>query len=199
MASTKISALSAAATLDGTEQVPVVQSGATVRTTVALLNAQSGAITQATSAPGSPASGDLWLDTDAAAQASAIPAWATYSPTNTNITVGNGTQTAFWVQSGSIAYVRYSLVWGSGTSFGGVIQIGLPTAAKASTLQVGAAYLLDSGTQHYPAIALIGEASASTMNIHHPTSSGSGDITASNPFVWTTGDKLIVTATYEVA
>lgn len=42
MANTKISALSAAATLDGTEQVPVVQSGATVRTTVSLLNAQSG-------------------------------------------------------------------------------------------------------------------------------------------------------------
>jgi hypothetical protein len=42
MANTKISELAAAATLDGTEQVPVVQSGTTKRTTVALLNAQSG-------------------------------------------------------------------------------------------------------------------------------------------------------------
>lgn len=42
MADTKISALSAASTLDGTEIVPVVQGGTTKRSTVALINAQSG-------------------------------------------------------------------------------------------------------------------------------------------------------------
>lgn len=48
MAPKKISELSAAATLTGAEQVPVVQSGATVRTTAALLNAIPRAISTIT-------------------------------------------------------------------------------------------------------------------------------------------------------
>lgn len=45
MAGVKISALTGAATLDGTEQIPVVQSGSTVRTTVAGISGQKTRVT----------------------------------------------------------------------------------------------------------------------------------------------------------
>lgn len=59
MADTKISALAAGTTPDGTEKIPGVQGGATVSFTAKQLGAASG-----TSFPGSPSSGDRFYRTD---------------------------------------------------------------------------------------------------------------------------------------
>ena len=76
----------------------------------------------------------------------------------------------------------------------GVIAPGLPFACKSGTFQVLAAALLDSGTRSY-----VGQGVASNSNapLIHTESSNVGSVGATAPFTWTTGDRVIMTGTYE--
>lgn len=123
-----------------------------------------------------------------------LGAWNTYTPSNTNITVGNGTQVARWVRGpGRTVHVAYDLTFGSTTAFTGVAIIGLPIAASASGRRAGSAWLLDSGTSDYGAFVRH-EASAATVAI---TPTAGGQVDSTSPFTWTTNDRLSFSHTYE--
>lgn len=141
-----------------------------------------------------------WAYTGAAwIQLATIGAWSTYAPTNTNITVGNGTQAARWTRFGRTVHVAYSLVWGSTTSYGGDIQVGMPVAAGAGVNAfVGSAEMFDSGTASFAGVCrLAGGGSAATVI----AADGAGDraVDATNPMTWATGDTLRLSITYEAA
>jgi len=73
--------------------------------------------------------------------------WATYTPSNTGITVGNGTQTARYVKVGKTVFVSYRFVLGSTSSVSGSVYVGLPStnnSYSACTVQV-----TDSGSGNY--------------------------------------------------
>ena len=75
--------------------------------------------------------------------------WTTYTPSNTGITVGNGTQTARYVKVGKTVFVSYRFVLGSTSSVSGAVYVGLPsTNASYSVCTV---QVTDSGSGNYVA------------------------------------------------
>jgi len=76
-------------------------------------------------------------------------AWTTYTPSNTGITVGNGTQTARYAKIGKTVFVSYRFVLGSTSSVSGAVYVGLPStnsSYSACTVQV-----TDAGSGNYVA------------------------------------------------
>jgi hypothetical protein len=141
--------------------------------------------------------------------AGGVPSWATpgggltysaWTPSYTNLSVGNGTEVARYAQSGKFVHCIYSLTFGSTTSISGGITISLPqTAAQA----VGSttAFFDDAGTAGYTgmiqmtsttavAVYYIGAATAYTQFFN---------LSSSLPFTWTTGDKIAFQLSYEAA
>lgn len=141
---------------------------------------------------------------DAWQQVCDLGAWDTYVPSNVNITIGNGVQTAFWTRVGRLVFVRYQLVWGSTTSFGGSISIGLPVASIGGAITMpGSAWILDAGTRHFVGGALPGQNAAGASTAHamitHSESGNSGIVNATNPMTWVTTDTLGARFCYEAA
>lgn len=128
-----------------------------------------------------------------------IDAWTSYSPANTNVTVGNGTETAAYQRVGRLITVRYRLTWGSTTAFGGTVEIGMPVAAKASTTFIGAVWISDAATRDYVGSAVIGYTDATHARILHTEAGNAGSVNATNPQTWATSDVLALGITYESA
>lgn len=125
-------------------------------------------------------------------------AWEAYTPTNTNVTVGNGTETARFTRLGGLIHVRYQLVWGSTTSFTGTVQIGNPVSAEmTNTAAVVGGRITDSSAGTAGTTPISGFlASAGSLR---PVPTTGGVITATNPFTWASGDALVVAWTCEAA
>jgi hypothetical protein len=77
-----------------------------------------------------------------------LKAWTAYTPTLTNITLGNGGLNFVYAQLGKTVQVRGSLTFGSTTSITGTMLIGLPVTANTAGggPVVGTCYLSDHGT-----------------------------------------------------
>ena len=131
----------------------------------------------------------------------AVDSGGTYSPSHTNITVGNGTEVARYVQVNKLVFVTYQLTWGSTTSFSGNIEVGLPFTAVARAWGMG--LLTDAGVTNIAA-----EVSVSTgankvefrpLYAASTFAEWNTVINATNPFTWTTSDVLQFSIAYEVA
>ena len=94
---------------------------------------------------------------------------------------------------GKTCFFSWSLVLGSTTAFTGNVAVGLPypTASRNSF----PATLEDTGTRNYAASAR-NVATASTAAVRQSVT-GVGNVNATNPFTWTTGDLLVVSGSYE--
>lgn len=123
------------------------------------------------------------------------PAWTSYTPTDSNVTLGNGTRTARYMQIGKTVHFSWSLTFGSTTAFTGTVFAGLPVAAAASNRWAFSVYLLHSGVQNFT-MGAFADASGTTAQ---PISGSGGGINATTPWTWTTNDRLVVTGTYEAA
>lgn len=134
----------------------------------------------------------VWVDT------LPLGAWVTYVPSNTNVTVGNGTQTARFTRSGRMIVVSYNLVFGTTTSFGGIPQFGLPVAAQALLNAIGAVRLIDAGSLVRPG-ATMNDITVNDVRITSTDTATNGVITTNNPWVWGTSDGLSFVVTYEAA
>lgn len=62
--------------------------------------------------------------------------WAmtSFTPTWTNLTVGNGTNSAVYIQVGKIVFLRFQFTWGSTSALSGEPSFVLPTTIKNSLL-----------------------------------------------------------------
>lgn len=118
-----------------------------------------------------------------------------FTPTYNNLTVGNATNSGYYIKIGNIVYVRIFLLWGSTTSASGTITINLPIAPNGGGH--GSARLFDSGTATYAVAAWIHTYTASSIQIGDGT--GGGLISQTAPFTWTTNDLMFVSATYQAA
>jgi hypothetical protein len=145
MADKKISALTAATTpLAGTEVLPIVQSGSTVKVSVENLtlgravNSAGGTITdnivQGTAGKGI----NFTANTPASGMTSELLNWyeeGTWAPTNTTLTfVGSPTYTGHYVRTGRLVYVNLRIQATSITSTAAYINLGFPfTSANIVT------------------------------------------------------------------
>ena len=119
--------------------------------------------------------------------------WTSFTPGLTNVTLGNGTLTAAYMQDGKLVHFKISLTFGSSTAFTGAPRFALPVAAVDS-IAVMPCILYDNSTpaNRQPGICTL---NASTLVPYGTT----GDVTASVPFLWAVSDVFRCSGTYEGA
>ena len=127
--------------------------------------------------------------------------YTSWTPTWTNLTVGNGTVNAKYTQIGKTVIFNLSLVFGSTTSIASTFPgFSLPiNLVKTSTM---ANYLyVDNGVQKYFNSAYLDNATtvyliAGWAGDNYVRETG---VSATAPFTWATGDQVYVSGSYEVA
>lgn len=138
---------------------------------------------------------DIWQD--------AVPlgAWTTYTPTDTSVTVGNGTRLARYSRIGRIIHFFWALTFGNTSAFTGAVAVGLPVMPAANGFWIVSVHLLDSGSQNYTAGAIINPSTQTAiphLGITTGTAiTGGGGLTGTIPFTWAVNDRLVVSGTYE--
>jgi hypothetical protein len=133
---------------------------------------------------------------------------SSYTPTWTNLTVGNGTQAFSYIQIGKFVQVRGYLTFGSTTSISSSPEITLPVASVDYLFQtlVGDLFILDAGTAGIWGKVTWEGTNKVSLNAYKAYTSASGLATQSNagmsstiPMTWTTGDAIRVQFSYEAA
>jgi hypothetical protein len=139
--------------------------------------------------------------------ASGVPTWAAagggmtftdYTPTYTNITIGNGTVSARYAKSGKFVYVTWTFTLGSTSSFGNNPRITLPSTA-ASTNFVGMSYALDAGSNEINGLTYMASTTQFYFLVQISGYYGISPASATVPWTWGTSDKMILTLAYEEA
>lgn len=137
------------------------------------------------------------------AAASAGGTYSAWTPTRTNWTLGNGTETARYTQIGKFVHLEYKVIWGSTSSISGDLKISLPVTAKGTQdAFFGDVSILDSGTAWYLGKVLL-DGSTTTMSFvalkADSTYQTYTTVAASAPMSWATNDRLIFSLVYEAA
>jgi hypothetical protein len=126
-------------------------------------------------------------------------AWTTWTPTWTNLTVGNGTTIARYVRIANTVTFSLQFTFGSTSVITGDVSATLPITPVTDTSVF--ARFLDSGTANYIGFARCG--TGGTINILTPVANQTylpyTSLSALVPFTWTTSDTLNAYGTYEVA
>jgi hypothetical protein len=147
---------------------------------------------------------DLFL-TAASGEATGLKysgAWTSFTPTWTNLTVGNGTGVYKYQQIGKQVFARYKFTLGSTSAMGTNPNVTLPInpASGSGGFSSYTLSLTDVGVGGFN-----GNVSEDTNKLYLSVgiTSGSflngGTITATTPFTWVTGDFLTFDVYYEVA
>tara|TARA_R110002096_G_C14649938_1_gene726363 strand:+ start:3896 stop:4540 length:645 start_codon:yes stop_codon:yes gene_type:complete len=149
--------------------------------------------------------GSAWLEMMSESQ--------TWTPAWTNVTVGNGTLTAFYQRNVDLVSVQVKLVFGSTTAFTGSIQMSLPIAPtdtdEAVNTLSGYARAASTGSGTTPiSFKKLGSSAgaARTLQIVEVYTSGSevrwandyAAVDATHPFTWATTDVFVFGGTYRV-
>ena len=138
-----------------------------------------------------------------AAQLNGIGEKLTYTPTTTNLTLGNGSLTASYVRVQKLVYVQIGLVFGSTTLFTGSPSFTLPVTASSSRIGLAATVsMLDSGVAYF-----LGGVAISTTTVTPYVSQANGsylytdnqNISATVPMIWATNDDMRIHFVYEAA
>ena len=133
--------------------------------------------------------------------------WAAWTPTWTNLTVGNATQTARYSQSGKTVFFSLKLVLGSTSSVGAQPTFTWPVAAASQTAaETGVVQVLylDAGSQIVLGAADPRQRSTTICKITGTTGTTAlldqdRALSSTVPFTWTTSDTIFVSGTYEAA
>jgi hypothetical protein len=116
--------------------------------------------------------------------------WTTYTPSWTNLTVGNGVTAAQYRYVPGGIWVKGRLTFGTTTSITGNPSQTIPnseTSSASSGNSLGVALFNDSGTRIFIG-AIDCAASSTTFTFNHTESGNSGGVNATNPMTWVTGD-----------
>ena len=126
--------------------------------------------------------------------------WTAFTPTWTNLSVGNGSASAKYMQIGKIVFYKIFLLFGSTTSVSGLITASLPATSIAlgNSVTTGGSYLAyDSGSAAYYSgtARLATTTTLELINQAAPMTSTSSTV----PFTWASADQLYITGSYEAA
>lgn len=150
-------------------------------------------------------SGSGTTDQHSLSEMSDVTDWTTWSPTWTNLTVGDGTEAAEYTQIGDLVVARYTLTLGSTSTVGSNPYLTLPVTADAGYIfgrnAAGVGYILDSGTADFQCNPRL--RSSTTASFGVLTAGGTyvqfANITSTVPMAWTTNDILAFTLIYQAA
>lgn len=129
-------------------------------------------------------------------------AWTTWTPTHTNITIGNGTVTSKYAQIGKVVFFEYNLQWGTTTSItGGGPSFTLPVNASSNNFFFNG-NILDAGITNYAGASDV-SAGGNTSYYKFVRASGTyaqgESITSTTPMTWGNGDVFTISGSYQVA
>ncbi len=131
------------------------------------------------------------------------PGWASYTPTLTNITIGDGSVVGKYGYAGNTTFFRVLVTFGSTTSVGGSVSVSLPQTAVNHGVNyiLGNLRMLDATGSTYMGVVLY--SSTTTVLLKTFSVSGSSIIEAvlssTVPFTWATSDLIEITGHYERA
>jgi len=134
-------------------------------------------------------------------------AWTTWSPTWTNLSVGNGIVVARYRQIGKLVACRLSLVFGSTTSVSGFIEFSLPNTRAAyggtdGVTPLGAVRMKDnSAGKTYEGVLLNITTTLAAVASHavDGTQIVAAATSSTVPFTWATNDEIATEFFYEAA
>jgi len=126
-----------------------------------------------------------------------------FTPTWTNLTVGNAVQDFKYTRVNKLVFVRGSIVLGSTSSVTGTVLIGFPftAAAVAGRMYFGETYFLDSGVAAWAGVLVSSTTTASELGVYNVagTYASVAGINATTPMTWTTNDAIRLSFVYEAA
>lgn len=135
-------------------------------------------------------------------------AWSSWTPTWTNLTVGNGVETGAYKQVGKTVFFRYKLVFGTTTAItGGDPRVTPPvtvnTAYSRVTTGFGHSLYYDAAPNYFPGYCGVAQTDQTKIqpwiyNVSGTYSTVSG-YTATVPVAFGTGDEIHFNGTYEAA
>jgi hypothetical protein len=127
--------------------------------------------------------------------------WISYTPTFTNLTVGNGTTEARYRRLGNTIDIVFKFTLGSTSSISSFPTITLPVNAKYTGAMIGNNSYIDSGTTYYVGRSLVASASTVWFGADNASATYSTVATLSStvPFTWGSTDVIFVTMSYEAA
>lgn len=127
--------------------------------------------------------------------------WQNWSPTYANISVGNGTATAKYVQIGKLVYFHWHLLVGSTTTLDSNMTISLPVTAASHynnrMANLGDLTFHDSGTGFFGG-QVVTDGSTTLMSLFFNTGTN-GALTSTFGGVEAAGDDLDVAGCFEAA
>lgn len=133
-------------------------------------------------------------------------AWTSFTPSWTNLTVGNATNSGAYTQIGKTVVARIKLVLGSTSSVGTAPQFDLPVTPSTTLLTtqvspLGTATILDSGVNSWAGRALYQSTNRCLIRIQAAdgTSSTDREITSLVPMTWGASDSIEAFLIYEAA
>jgi hypothetical protein len=117
--------------------------------------------------------------------------WVTFTPSWTNLTVGNGTNTGAYRYADGGMLVAFDFTFGSTSSMSGNLVLNVPNSETTASgpPSIGITDLTDTGTRSYIGHVSSG-GSSTTMGFTHTESGNTGLVNATNPFTWATGDRI---------
>lgn len=129
----------------------------------------------------------------------------TWTPSWTNLTIGNATVNAKYCRIGNLVFFRLKLVWGNTTSAtASAVRFSLPVnlnSVYSDNDIIAYGSCLDVGIAAYFSWARF--ATASTLDVMVGAAGSTyltqNNMTSTAPFTWATGDILNLSGTYEVA
>lgn len=130
-------------------------------------------------------------------------AWSSWTPTWTNVTIGNATVAGSYIQIGKTVCAKLDVVFGSTSSFSGTMIFSLPvtSVALASTKNcIGNGIADDPTVATYP--LLVSLQTTTTASLWVPNASTDTRLVNANatkPFTWASTFTLSVSFTYTVA
>lgn len=132
-------------------------------------------------------------------------AWQSWTPTLTNLTLGNGTLVAKYIQIGKTVHARLTFTLGSTSAVGTSPYFTLPVTAHGDLIgsDNGEVYqasvsLVDAAAAYYMG-ALMQRTTTTALIRRLDGSSNVTAITSTAPFTWATGDFISIKFTYEAA
>jgi hypothetical protein len=122
----------------------------------------------------------------------------TFTPTLTNITIGNGTVSGYYLAAGKLIIGRIKVLAGSTTTYSaGNLGFSLPVAASAnySTLDVIGNGAIDNGAGASRRLFVVAPATTTLANLLYE----GGTVTNTAPTTWGTSARITFEFCYEAA
>lgn len=135
-----------------------------------------------------------------AAELNAAGAWTTFTPSWTNLTVGNATQAFKYSTFNKIMFIRGTLTFGTTTTMGTAPTFTIPTSATATQTALGVAQYTDTGTATFIGLCRANSTAISLFNFDaSATNVSRTNVTATAPHTWANTDVIDLSIVLEIA